>query len=187
MNPVLDAIHQRRSVRWYENKPIPLPILETIVQAGNAAPSGNNGQPWRFVVVTDQAFRQKLAHLALPRYKHWISRASEDLQARRREIDAKVMDPVYYEAPAIIFVLGGGMSSDLDCPMACLNMMLAARSLGIGSCWVYFGQLVTDDPEIRQALEVKEGEKVFGPIVLGYPRGEFPEAPAKKAPAIKWI
>lgn len=187
MNPVIDLIHQRRSVRKYLTQPIPLPLLEAVLQAGNAAPSGNNGQPWRFVVVTDPAFRQKLAQWALPRYKQYLSRATESLQAKRREIDAQVMDPVYYGAPAIIFVIGAGMSSALDCPLACENMMLAARSLNLGSCWVYFGQLVIDQEEVRETLELKPEEKVYGPILLGYPKDGFPDAPAKREPQVKWV
>jgi len=187
MNPVIDAIHQRRSVRKYTNQPVPLPLLEAVLQAGNAAPSGNNGQPWRFVVVTDQAFRRQLAQWALPRYKQYLSGAPESLQAKRREIDAQVMDPVYYDAPVIVFVIGAGMSGTLACPMACENMMLAARSLNLGSCWVYFGQLIIDQEEVRKALELKPEEKVYGPILLGYPRDGFPTAPAKRDPHVKWI
>ncbi len=62
---------------------------------------------------------------------------------------------------------------------------IAARSLGMGSCWVYFGQLPLDDQDVRNALEMQEGEKVFGPILLGHPKGgEFPAPPPKKEPVI---
>ena len=106
----------------------------------------------------------------------------------RKEIDARVSDPVYYDAPAIMFVIGSGMTSDFDTPMVCENIMLAARSFGMESCWVYFGQLPLDDHEVRNALEMREGEKVYGPILLGYPKGgEFPAPPPKKDAVIKWI
>jgi len=76
------------------------------------------------------------------------------------------------------------MTADYDTPMVCQNIMLAARSLDIGSCWVYFGQLPLDDQEVRSALEMKEGEKVYGPILVGYPQaGNFP-ASLKRAPAV---
>ena len=187
MNEVIDVITKRRSVRQYEPKPIPRDVLQTIIDSGNLAPSGCNAQEWRFVVVEDGEFRKKLASLALPRYKKWMEKAPEELKAMREEIDASCDDPVYYSAPVIMFIIGSGMTADFDCSMVCENVMLAARSFGIGSCWVYFGQLPIDDAEVKEALELQPEEKVYGPILLGYPKSDFPEPPEKKPPVIKWI
>lgn len=188
MNQVIETIMKRRSVRLYESKPIPKDILQTLIDAGNMAPTGGNAQNWRFVVVEDKGFKEKLLSLGIPRYKKWMEKAPKALVDMRKEIDAVVSDPIYYDAPAIIFVIGSGMTGDLDTPMVCENIMLAARSLNIGSCWVYFGQLALDDQEVRNALEMREGEKVYGPILLGYPRGgDFPAPPPKKDAVIKWI
>jgi nitroreductase len=178
----------RRSVRFYDSRPIPRETMQLLIDAGNMAPTGGNVQNWRFVVVEDKVFREKLMALGIPRYRKWMEKAPQGLADLRKEIDAIVADPVYYSAPAIVFVIGSGMTGELDTPMVCENMMLAARSLGIGSCWVYFGQLPLDDQEVRAALEMKEGEKVYGPILLGYPKGdEFPPSPPKKSSVIKWI
>ena len=187
MNQFIETLMDRRSVREYDSKPIPKDILQSIIDAGNAAATGNNAQNWRFVVVGDGGFREKLLSLALSRYQKWMENAPASLVEKRAAIDAVVTDPIYYGAPAIVFVIGSGMTGDLDTPMVCGNMMLAARSLGIGSCWVYFGQLPLDDPGVRDMLEIKEGEKVFGPILLGYPKGDFPASPQKKPAIIKWV
>jgi len=187
MNKVIETIMSRRSVRSYNSKPIPKEILEAIIDAGNAAPSGMNMQGWRFVVVQDKAFKDKLKSLAIPKYKKWMEQAPQALIDIRKEIDAATNDPIYYNAPVIIFIIGSGMTGDFDTPMVCENIMLAARSLGIGSCWIYFGQLPLDDTQVREKLEIQEGEKVYGPILLGYPKGEFPESPKKKEPKVKWI
>lgn len=187
MNLMIETIRNRRSVRFFESKPIPKDALVSIINAGNMAPSGCNAQGWRFVAIVDEKFRKKLADLALPRYKKFMQKSNAALKELREEIDAQVSDPVYYGAPALVFVIGSGMTTDMDCPMVCENMMLAARSLEIGSCWVYFGQLVLDDAEVRKALELKPDEKVFGPILFGYPEGDFPEPPKKKDPVVKWI
>jgi nitroreductase len=187
MNTVINTIMNRRSVRFYKDKPISKDQTEAIIQAGNYAPTGSGAQMWRFVVVESERFREKLARLALPRYKKWMENAPVGFKAVRDKIDSEVEDPVYYSAPSIVFVIGSGMTSDLDCPMVCENMMVAAKSLGIGSCWVYFGQLVLDDPEVREKLEMREGEKVYGPILLGYPRDNLPERAPKKEPLVKWI
>jgi len=187
MNPIISNIKTRRSVRSFEQKKIEKETLDAIIDAANWAPTGANSQPWRFVVVQEPAFRKKLAALALPLYKAWIAKMSPEFQEMRKEVDAKTTDPVYYEAPVIIFVIGKGMTNALDCPMACQNIMLAARSFDIGSCWVYIGQLTLEDSEVKRALELQEDEKVYGPILLGYPKGDFPTPPPKKTPDVKWI
>jgi nitroreductase len=186
MNQVIETIRKRRSVRAYDPRPIPRDILNTILECGNAAPTGAGSRAWRFVVVQDESFRKKLAALAAPRYRKWLESMPESFKQLRMNVDKENPDPAYYSAPAIVFVIGGGGTSPLDCPMVCQNMMLAARSMDIGSCWVYIGQLVCDVPEVKEALELKEGEKVYGPIILGYPRGGFPEK-AGVQPVVKWI
>jgi nitroreductase len=187
MNQVIETIMNRRSVRKYEPKPVPEDVLQTIIEAGNAAPSGCNAQYWRFVVVRDREYKNKLLSLAIPRLKTWLEKAPEEFAGSFGAVEDMVGDPIYYDAPAIVFVIGWGMTADLDTPMVCENMMLAARSMGLGSCWVFFGQLPTDDPEVRSRLDLKEGEKVYGPILLGYPYGGFPNGPAKKPPVIDYI
>lgn len=188
MNQVTENIFSRRSVRAYLDKAIPKETLEEIVKAGNAAPSGMNAQDWRFVVITDRGERQKLAKLAVPRLEKWLEKnANESFKERRRKISSEIPDPIYYSAPAVVFVIGKGNMAPYDCPMVCENMMLAARSYGIGSCWVLFGSLVIDDKEVRKLLELKDEEKVFGPILFGYPKDGFPPPPAKKEPVVKWV
>ena len=186
MNPIIDAILNRRSIRAYEPKQIPRDDLEKILACGDAGPSGANNRGWRYIVVQDPAFHKKLVELGMPIYRRWMENMPQSFKAMREEID-KSPDPIYYGAPTIVFVAGKGMTADLDCPMACQNMMLAARSLGIGSCWVFIGQLVLQDPSIKVDFSMTEGEKVYGPIVFGYPlRNEFPPRPDYNASPIFW-
>ena len=151
MSEVLKAIKARRSVKTYESKKIPREIINTIIEAGNQAPSGMNSQPWRFVVVEDETLHKKLIATAVPNAKKLLETVKtsnperyEQIMKRYKELE----DPIYYSAPAIIFVIGKDRYSDLSCPLACGNMMLAAYSLGLGTCWVQFGSLVTDNEEI---------------------------------------
>jgi nitroreductase len=187
MNPVLTNIYDRRSVRFFDPKPVPRGILQQIIDAGNAAPSGMNTQGWRFVAVEEEQSRRKFAGLTLLRYQRWLESASESVKAKRAEVDRLMTDPVYYGAPVILFLIGNGLTKEFDCPLVMENMMLAARSLGIGSCWVHFGQMVLEDPAGVEALDLKLGEKAFGPVVFGYPKdGQFPPAPPKRPAVVKW-
>ena len=204
MNPVIEAINKRRSVRAYDPKPIPRDVINTIIEAGNQAPStgrmvkGNvlQFQPWRFVVVEDPAFRQKLVQTTMPIWRKFI----ENMKEMDPELYEKIMtlyeaipkpkDLVYYGAPVILFVIGP-ISNAVSCALACENIMIAATSLGLGSCYVGFGAMVKGNAEVVQALELKDGERIYGPILLGYPKEE-PSAlasirPKKKEPVIKWI
>jgi nitroreductase len=189
MNPVIEVIRTRRSIRAYEPKSVPRDILNVIIEAGNEAPSAINTQPWRFVVVEDPKAKRKLLAAAMPTVKK-ITENVKSLDPERYEAikkrQAELPDPVYYSAPAIVFVIGNGMYAGHSCPLACENMMLAAHSLGLGSCWVGFGAMVTDDAEVRRLLELKEGDEIFGPILLGYPT-IHPPRPPKKGPNVKWV
>lgn len=189
MNEVLNAIKNRRSVRAYEPKRIPGEVLKTIIEAGNQAPSGMNSQPWRFVVVEDEKLHKKMLETAVPNVKKLLESVRTSNPERYKVIMRRfeeMEDPVYYSAPAVIFVIGRGVYADLSCPLACENMMLAAFSHGLGTCWVQFGSFIADNDEIKNALELKDDEKIFGPIVVGYPKG-ITEPPQKKAPEIKWL
>lgn len=189
MNEILKAIKGRRSVRAYESRKVPGDIINTIIEAGNDAPSGMNSQPWRFVVVEDETFHRKLIEAAVPNAKKLLENVKVSNPERYQLIMKRyeeLEDPIYYSAPAIIFVVGKGPYADLSCPLVCENMMLAAYSLGLGTCWVQFGSLVTDNEEIKNALELKEDENIFGPVIIGYPQS-VPEPPEKRPPDIKWL
>ncbi|MDH5448849.1 MAG: nitroreductase family protein [Candidatus Bathyarchaeota archaeon] len=207
MNPVIEAIHNRRSIRSYEPKPIPRDIINTIIEAGNQAPSSGREekgskeilfQPWRFVVVEDPEFKQKLVQTVFPIWK----KSMESMKETHPEIIEKVMmfyeamdepkDMIYHGAPVILFVIGL-KSHAIDCALACENIMIAATSLGLGSCYVGFGAMVTGDADVVQTLELKDNERIYGPIVLGYPKEDalarwyaYKRA-KKKEPMIKWI
>lgn len=203
MNSVIEAINNRRSTRCFEPKPIPKDVLNMIVEAGNQAPytSMTRSQPWRFVVVQDQTFKQKLLQTTLPIWKQSI----EGMKAISSELYEMAMslynameepkDVVYYNAPAIVFVVGPADNA-VSCSLACENIMIAAESLGLGSCYVGFGAMVKGNADVVQALELKEDEAIYGPILLGYPKvnptAEVADAlekigPNKKDAQIKWV
>jgi nitroreductase len=204
LNPVIEAIHKRRSVRSYEPKPIPRDVINTIIEAGNQAPSRGREekgrkeflfQPWRFVVVEDPAFKQKLVQTIFPIWK----KSMESMKETHPEIYEQVMmqyeampepkDMVYHGAPVILFVIGLATHA-ISCALACENIMIAATSLGLGSCYVGFGAMVKGNIDVVEDLELKDGERIYGPIVLGYPKGEDALAfvrPKKKEPMVKWI
>jgi nitroreductase len=189
MEAVLKAIKKRRSVRSYDSRTVPKEVMATIIEAGNQAPSAMNSQPWRFVVVEDKEVRKRLLKAALPNAKDILAHVKDTDPERYASIMkrySELEDPIYYSAPVVLFVIGSGRYADHSCPLACENIMLAAHALGLGSCWVGFGSMVTGDPDIIKLLELKNDEKIFGPIVIGHPK-VYPDPPQKKVPVVKWI
>jgi len=203
LNQAIEAIMSRRSIRSYKPDPIPRDIINTIIETGNQAPSRGRMekgsilfQPWRFVVVDDPEFRLKLVQTTLPIWK----RATEGMKEMQPEMYENIMrqyeemeepkDMVYHCAPVILFVIGPADFA-VSCALACENIMVAATSLGLGSCYVGFGAMVTGNADVVEALEIAEGERIYGPIVLGYPDVESSALasirPTKKEPKVKWI
>ena len=203
MNQVIEVINKRRSTRSFEQKPVPKEIITMIIEAGNQAPfaSATRSQPWRFIVVENPEFKQKLVQTTLPTWKHFTGKmkeASPEIYEMGMALYNALEEPkdvVYYSAPSIIFVIGP-KQNDVCCSLACENMMIAATSLGLGSCYVGFGAMVKSNAEIVQALELKDEERIYGPILLGYPKIKPNTAvanalagigPNKKEAKVKWI
>ncbi|MHA2187159.1 MAG: nitroreductase family protein [Candidatus Thorarchaeota archaeon] len=202
MNPVIEAINRRRSIRSYEPTPIPRDIINTIIEAGNLAPSRGRMeegvilfQPWRFVVIEDPEFKGKLVQTTNPFWKQAMESIKEthpetyENSMKLYEVMDEPKDMVYYSAPVIPFIIGPA-SYAVSCALACENIILAAQSLGLGSCYVGFGSMIKGNAEILKALDLTDDERIYGPIVLGYPK-DIPEERAlrsrKKEPVIKWI
>ena len=216
MNPVIEAIKKRKSVRLYEPTPIPKDIINTIIEAGNLAPSTGdekvvekggkktkitNYQPWRFVVVEDPEFKQKLFQTIEPIRANFYESMKETMPEmyergmKLYEVMDEPKDLVFYSAPVILYVLGPAKNS-IGCAMVCENIMLAAVSLGLGSCYAGFGAMVTHNADVVQTLGLEEGERIYGPILLGYPKVNPSERQVrafaglrqkKKNPVIKWV
>jgi nitroreductase len=204
LNSVIETINKRQSTRAFEQKPVPKDIISAIIEAGNKAPytSITRSQPWRFVVVQDPDFKQTLFQTAFPFWKN----ATDGMKEQYPELYEmatclynameKPKDVIYYNAPVIIFVIGPATGGTISCALACENMMIAATSFGLGSCYTGFGAMVKGNHEVVETLELNENEQIYGPILIGYPKNNPTAAVSdalericaiKKEPITKWI
>ena len=138
----LEAIRQRRSVREYTGEPIPREDLEVIVDAARLAASGNNSQPWDFVVVTERDMIERLKVASL-----WMQHAGA--------IIAVAMDP----------------SSPWwreDGSAAVENMLIAATALGYGSCWLQ-GYTMPREEEFKTLLQIPREKRLLTLVPIGVP------------------
>ncbi len=136
----LEAIRKRRSIRRFTDDVIPIVDLETIVNAGRLAATGNNRQPWDFVVVTD---RVMIAQFTIS--GAWIAKAAA--------VIAVVMDP-----SSRWWVEDGAAAIE--------NMLLASTALGYGACWVE-GDILPHEESVKTLLGIPPEKRVLALIPIG--------------------
>jgi len=95
---------------------------------------------------------------------------------------------IFYGAPCLVLIYGNPVSPSHvnDCTLAAQNIMLAAYEKGLGSCWVGFAMQTGNAPELKQKLGVPEKYRLVAPLLLGYPRGEWPYVPRNEPIIFSW-
>ena len=150
----IEALKGRRSVRVYQEKPVPKEVIEEIIDTARLAPSANNIQPWEFIVVTDSATRKKVADLT--DYGKFIAQSAACVAVFCKDVKHYLED--------------GSAATE--------NILVAAHALGLGTCWVAGYKKAHADP-IRKLLGLPDGYKMVSVISLGYP-AEIPEPHGKR-------
>ncbi len=168
MNEVIKAIHERRSIRRYKAEMPSAELIDQVVDAGLWAANGRNLQNSKLIVVKNKQLRDKLSLLncQVGGYKEGT-------------------DP-YYGAPIIIMVIDkkGTTHTEKDGCSVLATMMLAAHSLGLGTCWIN---------RAKETFELEEGRAILeelglepdcwvgvGSLAIGYPDGEVPKGAPRK-------
>ncbi|HIH95057.1 TPA: nitroreductase family protein [Methanosarcina acetivorans] len=188
-NAILENIYQRRSVRNYSDKEVSDEIIKEIIRAGTYAPSAVNKQPWRFVVVKNRQLIDKYDDLARKAFLSVYGDTDNPDLIGYVQYLSKPTTRILYGAPVFILVFAApDVIDDRDCALAAENMMLAARSLGIGSCWIGLAAGLGSDTEFLKEVGVPEGYKLIAPLIFGYPAKDNQKAPARNADVIlKWV
>jgi nitroreductase len=146
----LEAIRTRRSIRLYQNKPVPKGLVDQILAAAMYAPSAGNARPWQFVVVDDHRLLQQIPKV----HPH---------------------APMAEQAPLSILVCADpGLEKypgnwPLDCAASVQNLLLAAHALGLGGVWtgVYPNHGTMEG--LGRLLGLPKGIMAHTLVVLGYP------------------
>ena len=158
---MMEAIKTRRSVRRYKALEIPETLLREVLNAARLAPSADNAQPWKIVVVRDEQLKLKLA--AACNGQKFIAQAPMVLVA------CGLPDEAFQ-------TVGGYMSSHvIDASIAVDHLTLAAHALGLGTCWIAWFK----EEKVREILGIPEDVRVVALTPLGYP-DETPERTPRK-------
>jgi nitroreductase len=147
-------IKTRRSIRRYQDCPVPAELVDHVLEAARWAPSASNRQPWRFVVVRDPDLRRQVAQYAAASLIRWAHAG---------------------EAPLLIVLCGQASSPYLhdDVALAGMQLMLQAHALGLGTCWI--GALEREP--LARLLLVPADMEIVGLLTVGFPAEEPPPTP----------
>ena len=168
---MIASIQHRRSIRKFTPDPIEPEKLHSVLEAGRLAPSGNNKQPWAFIVV--QSEQQRQAVMEVSHNQTWMMTAPTfivavaDMAARVEPEPGLYLDETspHWELKRAI----------RDTAISIENMLLEADAQGLGTCWVgFFVQA-----EIRPVLGIPDDKFVVAVIPIGYP-AEQPAARPRK-------
>ena len=168
MNEVLQAIRERRSCRSYKPDMIPAEVIAQICEAGTYAATGMNFQSPVIIAVTNKALRDRLA--------------VQNAAIMGQDAD---FDP-FYGAPVVLIVLADKSRPThvYDGSLVMGNLMLAAHTLGIGSCWIHRAKEEFESEEgkaLLQELGIEGDYEGIGHCILGYPAADpRPAAPRKE-------
>jgi nitroreductase len=175
MREAMSVIKSRRSVRAFLPQQIKDEELKAILEAGIYAPSGQNTQPWFFTVMQNPGLIDKV--------NDWIiDEARYVPNPKAREIAATPNAAIFRKAPTVIIVSGDKADPLVHeaCSCAAQNMMLAAESVGLGSCWIcYVGYLANRElfeTTYRAELRIPAGYVPLFGLTIGYRSGSD-EAP----------
>ena len=181
-NPVLRAITGRRSVRAFQTREVPAALVEQLLTAASWAPSADNSQPWRFIVVRRreaiEALQSAVTKAAMPEL------ARQGLPPDQvRAYWASV-----FGAPVLLAAFAVPSSGSSDPAVArsweahataaaCENLLLAAHAVGLGSVWV--GSALLAEREIRTILGAPDAARLVALMPLGFP-AEEPLPPVRR-------
>ncbi|GFZ29943.1 nitroreductase [Clostridium zeae] len=168
---MLNEILSRRSIRKYKNEIVEDEKIIEIIESGRLAPSGSNTQPWHFIVIKSQEMREKLAYTS--HNQKWMMTAPvfiacvADIRSRIDDsVEIKIDEESSQEEVKQII---------RDTSISVGHMLLQAKNLGLGTCWVaWFTQ-----KEIRPILNLPEDKYLLGIITLGYADEEPKPRPRK--------
>ena len=203
-NEVLENIKSRRSVRTYTERQVSAGDLNLILEAAAYAPSGMNFQTWHFAGDLNLILEAAAYAPSGMNFQTWHFTAIQDaavlteLNEKIKGAFAKSDDPhlqerghsetycCYYHAPTLVIVSNEPTRwwAPMDCACALQNIFLAAKSLGIGSCWINQLGQTCDDPDVRAFLTrlgIPENHRVYGCAALGYAPADAPVKEKKLA------
>ena len=182
MNEVLETIKSRRSIRKYSEEQIKDEEIDMILESAVYAPTGHNDQPWHFTVIQNKELIDEMSVES----KKLMAESSVEWMVNMGKAENLHL---FYNAPTVIVVSGkkDAVSPLVDCCAAIQNMLIAAESLDIGSCWIGLVKFFFEDPENVAKFNLPENYEPYYAISFGY-KGSFNnKAPERNKNVVNYI
>lgn len=185
INDTLKIIKQRRSIRSFKAEQIKEEELQAVLEAGLYAPyTWEQGK--HFTVIQN---KELLDRLNITAKEAAMQLGIEDL----KEIAGDEKYNCIYGAPTLIIISSSEQSPiplEADCATAAENLLLAAESIGLGSCFIYFVMFAFNSPmglELRKEFGIPEGYRPYCSVAIGYKNDTKVETPVRKPDCITYI
>lgn len=179
-----ELLEKRRSVRKFQEKKVPLDLINKLIDDSTKAPNAGNNQPWKFIVICDRKLIKKISDDSKASL---LAEIKKNPDSPLKGYKAPLENPnfnVFYNAPCLIFIVGRPEVPTMaaDCALAASYLMFSAASIGLGTCWVELGKEIKDR-ELLKTIKLPRGHHIYVPIVVGYPK-KIPKTPNRKKPVI---
>lgn len=190
---VAHLLRSRRSIRVYQEKPVPRDALRDLIDIARYAPTGTNSQQVHWIVFDSPKAVHDFSAQLIDVMR--IAIAQNNPLAERMRLPAQVKmwdsgwDRVTRGAPALVLTHAPKNYSlaTVDCSIALSYLDLAAPSFGLGSCWAgYVMILLQQFPELLQRLDLPEDHAVFGAMMVGYPKFGYYRLPTRHPAHLTW-
>jgi nitroreductase len=166
----LDVIARRYSCRAFADRALPSDVVEAVLTAGLHAPSANNRQPWRLIVIRDRELIDEIDAIGVANIKQADPAAYERTMGRGGHM--------LYGTPLMVVIAGpdaDGVYTGLDCGILASHLVLAAASLGVDSCIAGMPRVCfagDDGAELARRIGMPDGYRFALSVLLGYAAGE---------------
>ncbi len=180
---ILECIKNRRSYRKFSDKKLEYDIIKGLLEISVCAPTAQMREPWGFVIIQDKKELKEISNIA----KRDILEMIDDLP-HFKKYEEWFRDPeynIFYDAENLVVVYGDKSAHwyKEDCSCVTENIILAAFSKGIGTCWIGFGEHILNKLEIKEKYGVPESYEVVSSLIMGYISKES-KPPKRKHPII---
>ncbi len=212
---VLELVHSRRTRRLFKDKPVEKDVIEKVLEAARFAPSGHNEQSTEFIVIQGRKSVHEIGvltakgigRMATPfRYSigtfimrfvlgrrgaQYVAKLAPELQSLV-EMFNDGQDWIMRDAPLLILFCAdsaAGSYMSINANLAVQNATLAAEALGLGSMYAGFVMMANDysGGHISKYVSLPDTHKIYGALVMGYPRLKFTKWPERNPAKVKWM
>jgi nitroreductase len=179
-----ELLKNRRAIRDFQAKDVPLEVVKEILKESCLAPSASNGQPCQFIIINNKQMMKKLSDESKKNLLQDFAETNNSVNSNYVDILKDEKFNVFYNAPCLICVVGSVNVRylDVDCALAASYIMFSAAQRGLGTCWIALGAQIRD-PKIKAEIGIPDDCQIVAPIIIGYPK-EIPVASERHAPQI---